>query len=81
MLTDLRQWIASPTVIAKRAAGGDVFLSWDEIDMLLRVADDRDALRRELVDMPDDVTLAPKVAVVPAIPFPEVGHYVPGDHA
>jgi len=64
MLTELRQWVASPSVIAKRAAGGDAFLSWDEIDMLLRVADDRDAIRRELCEMPDDVTLAPKLAVV-----------------
>lgn len=41
-------------------------LTIDELDMLLRVADERDALKRELVDMPDD-HLAP--VPVRSVPF------------
>ena len=79
MLAELREW-------RRRADTSDgtrwsMRLTIDELDMLLRVADERDAIKRELCEMPDDVILAPKPAIVPAIPFPEVGHYVPGDHA
>ena len=50
MLANLRAW---------RARRNDglrihVALTIDELDMLLRVAAERDALKRELVDMPDD---------------------------
>lgn len=64
MLADLREWRAR--VVEK--APWSVRLTVVELDMLLRVADDRDALRRELCEMPDDVTLAPKLAVVPVGP-------------
>lgn len=61
MLADLRAWRArldtGPTIIA---------LTIDELDMFLRVAAERDALRRELVDMPDD-HLAP--VPVRSVPF------------
>lgn len=49
LLADLREFRAHwNTGIAH------VTLTIDELDMLLRVAAERDALRRELVDMPDD---------------------------
>lgn len=47
MLAELRAWRQSPSVKAKLEAGKDAYLSLDEIDMLLRIADERDALRRE----------------------------------
>lgn len=65
MLADLREWRAR---LAPTSLGGNRWsarLTIDELDMLLRVADDRDALRRELCEMPDDDTLAPRPAVVP----------------
>jgi hypothetical protein len=48
MLADLRTWRAR---LAPTSTGGNRWsarLTVDELDMLLRVADDRDALRREL---------------------------------
>ena len=65
MLADLREYRArlSPTSL-----GGyrwSARLTIDELDMLLRVADERDALRRELVDMPDDRFAPVPVSSVP----------------
>jgi hypothetical protein len=54
MLADLRAWRNSPRVAEKLAAGGDAYLSTDELDMLLRIADERDALRRQACEMPDE---------------------------
>ena len=48
MLANLRAYRARMGVLRH------VTLTIDELDMLLRVADERDALRHELVDMPDD---------------------------
>ena len=61
MLADLRAWRAHHGTGLRHIA-----LTIDEVDMLLRVAAERDALRRELVDMPDD-RLAP--VPVRSIPF------------
>ena len=47
MLAELREFRA-------RWNTAHVTLTIDELDMLLRAAAERDALRRELVDMPDD---------------------------
>lgn len=48
MLAELREWRRRYPIASMHGVTGD------EVDMLLRVADERDALRRELVDMPDD---------------------------
>lgn len=55
MLADLREWRRSPSVVAKLAEGREVWLTGDEIDMLLRVADERDRLKREGCMMPDEM--------------------------
>ena len=62
MLAGLRVWRArhSPGI-------RHLTLTIDELDMFLRVAAERDKLRRELVGMPDDATLAP--VPVRSIPF------------
>ena len=49
MLADLRAWRARHDTGLRHIA-----LTIDELDMLLRVAAERDELRGELVDMPDD---------------------------
>lgn len=54
LLADLRAW-------RERVTGSEhdrwsARLTLDELDMLLRAADERDALRRQLCEMPDDVT-------------------------
>jgi hypothetical protein len=54
LLAELRQWRLSPSVTAAAQTKPDAFLSWEEIDMLLRIAEERDALRRQLADMPDE---------------------------
>lgn len=61
MLADLRTWRAGPLADLRYLT-----LTIDELDMLLRVAAERDTLRRELVDMPDD-----RFAPVPvrSVPF------------
>ncbi|MFM9500403.1 hypothetical protein ACKI1Q_43430, partial [Streptomyces galilaeus] len=61
MLADLRAWRARQDPDLRRLT-----LTIDELDMFLRVAAERDALRRELVDMPDD-HLAP--VPVRSVPF------------
>ncbi|WP_241679892.1 hypothetical protein, partial [Parasutterella excrementihominis] len=60
MLADLREWRRRYPIASMHGITGD------EVDMLLRVAAERDALRRELVDMPDD-HLAP--VPVRSVPF------------
>ena len=67
MLADLREWRARVDTNAREAGRWSMRLTLDELDMLLRIADERDAIRRELCEMPDDVTLAPKLAVVPLV--------------
>jgi hypothetical protein len=68
MLADLREWRARVDTTSTGGNRWSARLTVDEFDMLLRVADDRDALRRELCEMPDDVTLAPKLPVAPVCP-------------
>ena len=63
MLADLRECRARVDTNGRWS----MRLTLDELDMLLRIADERDAIRRELCEMPDDVTLAPKLAVVPFV--------------
>ena len=60
MLAELREWRRRYPIASMHGITGD------ELDMFLRVAAERDALRRELVDMPDD-HLAP--VPVRSIPF------------
>ena len=66
MLAELREWRARVDT-SRDARRWSMRLTLDELDMLLRIADERDAIRRELCEMPDDVTLAPKLAVVPLV--------------
>ena len=54
MLADLRAWRARNQTGLRY-----VTLAIYELDMFLRVAEERDKLRRELHDMPDDATLPP----------------------
>lgn len=59
MIADLREWRSRITPApseAERSAGRpySVQLRLEEVDALLAAVDERDALRRELVDMPDD---------------------------
>lgn len=67
MLADLRAYRAR-----HNTGFAHIRLTIDELDMLLRVAAERDALRRELVDMPDDhfapvpVRSVPFTAEIPA---------------
>lgn len=60
ILSDLREYRARMGILRH------LTLTIDEVDTLLRVAAERDTLRRELVDMPDD-----RFAPVPvrSIPF------------
>lgn len=61
MLSDLREYRARMGVLRH------VTLTIDELDMFLRVAAERDTLRRELVDMPDDrFAPVPFTAEIPA---------------
>lgn len=54
LLSELRGWRAMPSTVVAFAAGKGGWLSADEIDLLLRIADERDALRRQSCEMPDD---------------------------
>lgn len=60
MLAELREWRRRYPIASMHGITGD------ELDMLLRAVDERDALKRELVDMPDD-HLAP--LPVRSVPF------------
>ena len=66
MLAELREWRRRYPIASMHGITGD------EVDMLLRVAAERDTLRRELVDMPDDrfapvpVRSVPFTAEIPA---------------
>lgn len=64
MLADIREWRARLAPTSLDGNRWSARLTIDELDMLLHVADERDAIKRELCEMPDDVTLAPKLAVV-----------------
>lgn len=54
MLTDLRQWRRSPRVSEALARGDRAWLDPAEFDLLLRIADERDELRRQACEMPDE---------------------------
>lgn len=54
LLSELRGWRAMPSTVVAFAAGKGGWLSADEIDLLLRIADERDTLRRQSCEMPDD---------------------------
>ena len=77
MIADLREWRSRITPApseAERSAGHpySVQLRLEEVDALLAAVDERDALKRELVDMPDDrfapvpVSSVPFTAEIPA---------------
>ena len=72
MLADLREFRTRLVPTSLEGNRWSARLTIDELDMLLRVAAERDALRRELVDMPDDhfapvpVRSVPFTAEIPA---------------
>lgn len=54
MLAELREWRARVDTNAREAGRWSMRLTIDELDMLLRIADERDALKRELCAEPDE---------------------------
>ena len=72
LLADIREWRARLAPTGVDGNRWSARLTIVELDMLLRVAAERDALRRELVDMPDDhfapvpVRSVPFTAEIPA---------------
>ena len=54
MLADLRAWRKTEHTIREIERGHQVWLDADELDMLLRAAAERDALKREACAMPDE---------------------------
>lgn len=54
MLADLREWRARVDTNAREAGRWSMRLTLDELDMLLRIADERDALKREACADPDE---------------------------
>lgn len=66
MLRELREWRRSPSVEREIARGRQVWLDPDELDLLLRIADERDELKRRDCEMPDErsVEIPPGHALV-----------------
>lgn len=60
MLQELREWRRSPSVVREIERGRQVWLDPEELDLLLRIAAERDALKRASVaeweaDLPEEI--------------------------
>lgn len=75
LVRDVRQWRHSPSVSAKLRHAGKVDLDLEELDALLRTITRLEAMKRELVDMPDDPMPAFKPVTVDPLP---AGHALIG---
>lgn len=64
MLRELREWRRSPSVVHEIERGRQVWLDPEELDLLLRIADERDALKREACAEPGE-RVVPIFASIP----------------